>query len=167
MKYIITALIAINVILGYMYISTHNKLIDALSEHSYTIDTIYHNTIIRDTIPTLRYVDVHHYITDTVYTTDSVLVEVEIPINRYIYSDTIYNHSDTVSYNAYVSGYRSSLDSIYFSVKYPSIKETIYIGNKSKWSNRFGVSIGAMAGYSIISNKPDILLGVGFTYKLY
>ena len=85
--------------------------------------------------------------------TDSV--KIEIPITQKVYEDS--------TYKAWVSGYCSSLDSIYV---YPR-KEIITITNKPK-PKRWG--IGVHVGYGVtLENTPQLTpyIGIGISYNLF
>lgn len=85
--------------------------------------------------------------------TDSV--KIEIPITQKVYEDS--------TYKAWVSGYCSSLDSIYV---YPR-KEIITITNKPK-PKRWG--IGIHAGYGVtLEQSPRLTpyIGIGISYNLF
>lgn len=89
-------------------------------------------------------------ITDTVRVADSV--EVVVPITQRVYGDS--------TYRAYVSGYRPSLDSIFF---YTSTKYvTTVVKEKPK---RWG--IGLQAGYGYAPGRgmsPYIGIGVSYNF---
>lgn len=109
----------------------------------------YINTITIDTI------------IDTLYTIDSVLVPVYIPITQKHYSDSIYNKSDTAIIDSYVSGYKVNLDStkVIFKNKI-EIPVSVY-KNTSNWS------IGLSAGYGISKDGFSPIIGISLNYKLF
>ena len=85
---------------------------------------------------------------DTLYTTDSVLVEV--PIEQKVYKDT--------SYTAWVSGFRPALDSI--RITQPTMVINHYVKvEPSKWS--WGVSVGPSMLYN-----GKVHVGMGATVGL-
>lgn len=127
----------------------------------YKTDTIYVEKIVKDTVPKIIYKYLIKYERDTLYTKDSIPVEVQVPIYSTKFSNTLYNKEDTVTYNAYVSGYKSKLDSIDIKVKYPKIinnTTNIYKENK-KFELKHGLQVGA--GYGFINKKPDLFVGYG------
>lgn len=118
-------------------------------------DTI---TIIkRDTItiikpqPVIRYVD--KIVRDTLYSVDSVLIPVNIPIETKVYQDS--------SYRAVVSGYKAELDSIYIFNK-NQIQHINKITYKTKRIN-FSPSIGF--GYGMFNRKFDMYVGFSIGYN--
>lgn len=112
-----------------------------------------------DTITIYKPVTKYQYITqiriDTLYSTDSVQVPVQVPIEKKTYEDS--------TYKAVVSGYMAALDTIQV---YPvhtntTITNTIY---KRK---RFNVGVQAGVGWGLYNKKPDLFIGLGFTYRLF
>ena len=111
----------------------------------------------RDTItiikpqPVIRYVD--RIVRDTLYSVDSVLIPVNIPIETKIYADS--------SYRAVISGYKANLDTI-------SIfnKNQIHIINKITYKTKrinFSPSIGF--GYGMFGKKFDMYVGFSLNYN--
>lgn len=120
-------------------------------------DTI---TIIkRDTItitkPVIKTKYIAKVITDTLYTRDSIKVEVNIPIETKVYKDS--------TYRAVVSGYRVLLDSLEI---YPSHTTTIITNNNLKKS-RWNISIQNGIGYGVFNKKTDLYVGIGISYSLF
>lgn len=119
------------------------------------IDTI---TIIkRDTItiikpqPVIQYID--RIIRDTLYSIDSILVPVNVPIETKVYQDS--------NYRAIISGYRANLDSISIfnknQIQY--INKIIY--KTKKWSINPAVGVG----YGAFSKKIDVYVGFSLNYN--
>lgn len=120
-------------------------------------DTI---TIIkRDTItitkPVIKTKYIAKVITDTLYTRDSIKVEVNIPIETKVYKDS--------TYRAVVSGYCVLLDSLEI---YPSHTTTIITNNNLKKS-RWNISIQNGIGYGVFNKKTDLYVGIGISYSLF
>ena len=118
-------------------------------------DTI---TIIkRDTItiikpqPVIRYVD--RIVRDTLYSVDSVLIPVNIPIETKVYQDS--------SYRAVISGYKAELDSIYIFNKnqIQTINKITY--KTKKWN--ISPSIGV--GYGMFGRRIDLYVGFSINYN--
>lgn len=90
---------------------------------------------------------------DTLYTTDSVLVEV--PIEQKVYKDSLYR--------AVISGYNASLDtiSIYQREKIITIHsmEKKYVDNK--------ISVGLQVGYGVAGKEVVPYVGIGLSYNLF
>jgi len=128
-------------------------------------DTIYVDVVVRDTVSILKYKYVDRYVTDTLMTIDSVYVPVNIPISKYHYTNTLFQGSDTIKYNAFLSGYKTTLDSIDISVRYPQIIENTTIKMSNKGGITYGVGVGF--GYGLFYKKPDVFIGgyVGWKFK--
>lgn len=111
------------------------------------IDTI---TIIKPQ-PVIRYVD--RIVRDTLYSVDSVLIPVNIPIETKIYADS--------SYRAVISGYKANLDtiSIFNKNQIQTINKITY---KTKRIN-FSPSIGF--GYGMFNRKFDMYVGFSIGYN--
>lgn len=114
------------------------------------IDTI-RDTII-DTIPQVKNIVQIKTITDTLKTTDTIDVEVEIPIVQKIYQGT--------NYNAYVSGYKPYLDSI--QIFNTTIEKTITNTKYKRWS----IGPTFTFGYDIYNRNIGLIVGIGITYNL-
>lgn len=119
-------------------------------------DTI---TIIkRDTITIIKSQPIVEYrdriIRDTLYSVDSILVPVDVPIETKVYQDS--------SYRAVISGYRASLDtiSIFNRNQIQHINKTTY--KTRKWN--ITPSIGA--GYGAFNRKFDVYIGFSINYNL-
>lgn len=110
-----------------------------------------------DTITIYKPVPKYQYITqirvDTLYSTDSIQIPVQVPIERKTYEDS--------TYKAVVSGYMAALDTIQVYPVYTSTTITIY---KRK---RFNVGVQAGVGWGLYNKKPDLFIGLGFTYRLF
>lgn len=115
----------------------------------YKIDTI---TIDR---PVPKYKYISKVVTDTLYSVDSIKVQVSVPI-----STTVYNDS---SYRAVISGYRVNLDTIQIYPKHTTTTITNSIFKQKRWY----IGIQAGAGWGIYNKQPDIFLGVGVSYRLF
>ena len=129
-----------------------------------TIDTIYIETIIRDTIPKIKYSYIYKIEKDTIYN-EGVPVVVDIPISKYLYSNKVENDSTTIEYDAYLTGYKATLDSIDFSIKYKQFNTTID-NTITKKENRLSIGVQVGTGYGLFTKKPDVFIGIGISYKL-
>ena len=119
-------------------------------------DTI---TIIRtDTIEIIKPQPVIKYrnkiVRDTLYSIDSVLVPVDIPLETKVYEDT--------TYRAVISGYKTELDSIYIYNKNQihTINKIIY--KTKKWSINPAIGVG----YGAFNKKIDVYVGFSLNYNL-
>lgn len=115
---------------------------------------------VHDTLPIVQHQ--YHHTTDTIY------AEVEVPITSSKFSDTqTLDDSTKVSYNAVVSGYKPSLDSLSFRVKYPertinTATTTVTTSTKRK---RWGAGPSLGFGYGLTSRKVDLYVGLSIFYS--
>ncbi|MBO7054876.1 MAG: hypothetical protein J6W37_05785 [Bacteroidales bacterium] len=134
-----------------------------------TIIEIHHDTLYSEPVEIEKYRYIVRYVTDTVFTSaDSLPVVAEIPISQKMFVDTLRTDSDTLSYTAYVSGYRQSLDSMFVSV---ARRNTTVVQTITKQERRrrfgFGTSCGLYAGYDLSHRQFGTGVGVmiGMNYK--
>lgn len=143
-------------------------------EHEPVDKTIEETTIVsRDTIPVfidtpiprdstvLRYETIKVSVPDTIRTTvaDTLSIDsvtVEIPITQKVYQDSIYQ--------AWVSGYKPSLDSIRIFQPITTITRTITNTEVRYKSKRWGV--GVQAGIGLTPNKVEPYIGIGIHYNI-
>lgn len=131
-------------------------------------------TVSRDTIPVfidtpiprdstvLRYESIKVPVLDTIRITvaDTLLsdsVTVKIPISQKVYQDS--------TYQAWVSGYKPSLDSIRIFQPITTITRTITNTEVKYKSKRWGV--GVQAGLGITPTKVEPYIGIGVTYNIF
>lgn len=124
-------------------------------------DTLY----LRDTVEVDRPVPQPYPVylpSDTVrlVTTQHDTVEVMVPMEQKHYSDSLYD--------AYVSGYKPSLDSlrIYQTTKVVTITEIVKVPEKKRWG--IGVQAGMGVQYGTIHKQMDVgpYIGVGISYNI-
>ena len=96
------------------------------------------------------------YVKDTLYLLDSTKAEVNIPISTTIYKDS--------TYEACISGYRTSLDwiKVYQPTKTITKEKTIYKTNK-----KVNVSLSSGYGYGVIHKQSDLFVGVTVSVPLF
>ena len=104
-------------------------------------------------------------IRDTLHTTDSIPVEVQIPIETASFDTTIINNSDTMRVGGSYEGYRASITSLWATTKVRE-KETIvthYVKQKKPL-----VSYGVIGGFGwgITQKRPDAFIGFGLVLNL-
>lgn len=119
------------------------------------IDTI---TIIkRDTIRIIEPQPVIKYrnkiVRDTLYSIDSILVPVNVPLETKVYQDS--------NYRAVISGYKTELDSIYIFNK-NQIQYINKINNIKKWN----ISPAVGVGYGMFNREVDVYVGFSIIYNL-
>ena len=103
-------------------------------------------------------------IRDTLVTVENDTVVIDVPQEAKIYEgDTLSTDGVKVAWRANISGYRPSLDTLSFNIHRNDttiIKEI----TKMKWKKGFKVVPNVSVGYGIIQRKPDVYVGVGFSY---
>lgn len=115
---------------------------------------------VHDTLPVIK--TIHSHSRDTVY------ASVDVPISTQKYSDEqVLQDSTRVSYNAIVSGYKPSLDSLSFRVTYPertinTATTTVTTSTKKK---HWGIGPAIGVGYGLTSKKFDAYVGLSITYS--
>lgn len=136
------------------------------------VDTVYNeriDTLLKDTTITKTQL-VPKYIyktkTDTFYTKNDSLVEL-ITENK-VYQDTILcGDKDTATYQIFISGIKSNVDSINLKlrksevIKTNTITITKYIEKKKTFWDRIHVQPQLTSGYDIINKKWGVTAGVG------
>lgn len=125
------------------------------------VDTIYRPIRVTDTLPVLKY--------QTRFKTDTIVkngIPIEIPIDSYVYVDTL---KDSVTYEAHISGYKASLDSITINYPQKTIEvlktKTITLQKTKIKQKHWNYGINAGIGYGIINRKPDAFVGFTFGYS--
>ena len=150
---ILSLLLATSILLlcgGYFCTNSSNtslKISDTVT--IYKFDTI----AIDRPVPLYKYIS--KVITDTLYSIDSIQVQVSVPITTTVYADS--------SYRAIVSGYKVNLDTIQVYPKHTTTTITNTIVRRKRWY----IGIQAGAGWGIHCKQPDIFLGVGVSYRLF
>lgn len=105
------------------------------------------------------------FIRDTLHTTDSIPVEVQIPIETASFDTTIINNSDTMRVGGSYEGYRASITSLWATTK---VREKETIVTQSVKQKRPLVSYGVIGGFGwgITQKKPDAFIGFGLVLNL-
>lgn len=107
-------------------------------------------------------------IRDTLRTTDSIPVEVNIPIETAYYDSTLIKGNDTIQFKAHISGYKPRLDSLWISTKVRE-KETItthYVTKNKRFIDRFHLQPQVTSGYDVVNRKWGLMVGVGIGFDL-
>ena len=142
-------------------------LLHKCQSSSSVVETKETTEIIRDTIPVfysspipkdstvIRYETITVPIADTTKAVDKI--QAEIPITQKMYKDS--------TYQAWVSGYNPSLDSIKVFQPVTTINRTITNTEVRYKTKRWGV--GIQAGIGITPTKIEPYLGVGVTYTIF
>lgn len=134
-------------------------------------DTTYVTKTIKDTVPVYKTKTIIK--TDTIHTNDSTYL---LTLQQKEYENTLYEDEDTITYNAFVTGYNinnqpyPTLDSINLSLKRSNVKEIEYVTKyvkvpekRSKWHLSPSVGIG----FGLINKKPDVYLGITLGYDIF
>lgn len=115
-----------------------------------------YRTIVRyDTLKKIEFVNVTDE--ELLKKLDSLNLEIEIPIDQAIYKDSVEN----AKYEAFVSGYKATLDSI--NIECRQI-ETIITKTERIPARRIGFGIQAGVGYT---GKISPYIGIGIQYRLW
>lgn len=132
---------------------------------------IQHDTIIRDSIQIQEKVKWKYrtkYDTTLLVFRDTVhdTVMIEIPIDHYQYRDTGSTDSTKYSLGIDYSGYKASLDSVWFNYSYTP--QTIVKTKRNGWGQYIGVGVQVGVGPSINARDGTFVtgpyVGVGVTY---
>ena len=138
-------------------------------------DTLYFEKTVTDTLPQYRYETIVKR--DTLYKWKAKGDSIEriprvITLKKKDYSKTIPIGSDTLTYDASISGWSvdgddyPKLDSIRFNLKGYNIKDKEII-TKTIIKRQKGLKVAPAVGvgYGVINRKPDIWIGVGISYN--
>lgn len=124
---------------------------ERISERVEIVTEVRIDTVIKErVIP--RNVVVDRVVLDTLYSKDTVVTEVYVPISKYVFEDSLYR--------AEVSGYRVSLDKIELFSR--STTTTVTVAPPK--TKRFG--LGVQAGYGVGKNGLTPYIGVGVSYNI-
>lgn len=151
MKNFLTIFLSISLLASLYFLHTRQPEVEIIR----TTDTLWMDTVIRDSFPVPVYVEKVRYEIDTLHSVDSVLIQVYLPIEQKQY--------ETADYKAVVEGYNPRLVSIDIYQRYPVITntDTKYIKSNQKWG------IGIQAGYGISSDRAGPYIGIGIQYNLF
>ena len=141
---------------------------DTIYEH-YT-DTLWQDREFHDTITNDNIIE--HYITkvDTVYGKDGS--EIALQWAKKTYADTLTSQGDTVSYKAYLSGIKPTLDSIQFKTNHRIVTNTntltvqVEKAKKKRLGDYVYYGFGVSAGYDPFNQRPAIIVGASAGIRL-
>lgn len=108
-----------------------------------------------------KYTTITKLIRDTMRTTDSIPVVVQVPISTSFYDSLLVNNDDSIHFKAQISGYRTSLDSLWLTTR---VKEKETIVKQKRPFVSYGIQAGA--GYGLFNKKPDVYIGFGVSVNL-
>lgn len=112
-----------------------------------------------------KYTTITKLIRDTMRTTDSIPVVVQVPISTSFYDSLLVNNDDSIHFKAQISGYRTSLDSLWLTTRVKEKEVIVERYLKSK-PPIFSYGIQAGAGYGLFNKKPDVYIGFGVSVNL-
>jgi len=113
---------------------------------------------VHDTLPVTKIIRSH--------STDTVYAQVDIPVTTSKYAgEKTLSDSVQVEYQAAVSGYKPSLDSLQFKVTYPERTINTSTATTSVKKNHWGIGPSVGCGYGLTSKKFDAWLGLSVTYS--
>lgn len=153
------------VLSGYMFYKLKERD-GAENSSTVTSDTIYVNhtdTIIKTKlVPKNVYVD--KIITDTLLSIDSIPVEVNIPISKQFYCDTVTVDKDTAIVSSVISGYKQTYDSLSVVIKSSNEVVTNTVTIKSK-KYHFVIGPSCNVGWNGSNIQPSI--GISIVFPLW
>lgn len=172
--FIVTVVLLMLIFIG--IVSLHNNSIkrfnsyleDRISTQKPLIKT---DTIIKERVDTLlvnnpipvkeKYV---YTITDTVYSVDSVKTPIKLDISHKTYEgEQLSTGGNKIRYRAIIGGYKPTLDTLEL---YANRNDTTIVKEIVKYKTKhfhIGPSIGL--GYGMFNKKPDVFVGVTFSYS--
>ena len=169
-----------NIIMGIFFAAVTVWLIGFTAPRLYEIYKDIRNTEIRtDTVVTEKHdtillTDTKPYavikyktVTDTLKTTDSVKVPVEVPLSLQKYEgDTLSTNGTKVHYRANVTGYRASLDSLMIDVMHKDSIITIEKITQQK-TRKWAIGLQVGYGYCFKSKQAEPFIGIGVSYRIF
>lgn len=152
-----SVMLTLGFIAGRHYGPKREPVIDTVTD---TITDWQHDTVFRVDTKIVK-LPVHDTttITDSLWLTDSVLVE--IPVLRYRYDTTLTDTNSTTHLTATLSGYEVKIDTLTVNtiIQPVVIKETI------PWQQRFRPSIGVGIGTNLKGEATTgVYLGIGYLF---
>lgn len=140
--------------------------VDTITKH----DTIFNTFVITDTVPVIKTKKV--FLTDTLWRSNGDTVKLDLKKKEY--TNTLIQGEDTVSYNAYISGYDINdegmpmLDSINIQTNSKIINTTTIIEKPvANKQSRWNVTAGVGTGYGVINKQADVYLGFTIGYRVW
>lgn len=172
--FIVTVVLLMLIFIG--IVSLHNNSIkrfnqyleDRISTRKPLIKT---DTIIKERVDTLlvnnpitvkeKYV---YTITDTVYSVDSVKTPIKLDISHKTYDgEQLSTNGNKIRYRAIIGGYKPTLDTLEL---YANNKDTTIVKEIVKYKTKhFHIGPAVGFGYGMFNKKPDVFVGVTFTYS--
>lgn len=149
-----TALLTISLCFLAFFLGRKTNRVNVISNpRQDTLYVVKIDTVVREKV-IAKNIYKNRIIKDTLFSTDTVRVEVFVPISNYIYEDSLYR--------AEISGYNVSLDRMEIFQK--TTEKTVHIPFPVKNNKRWG--LGISAGYAITPKGFQSYVGVGVQYNI-
>lgn len=152
------------VLSGYMFYKLKERD-GAENSSTVTSDTIYiqkTDTFIKEKLKPYK-VEVLKYVTDT-FLIDSIPIEINIPISKQFYCDTVTVDKDTAIVSSVISGYKQTYDSLSVVIKSSNEVVTNTITIKSK-KYHFVIGPSCNVGWNGSNIQPSI--GISIVFPLW
>lgn len=161
-KTILSILLIVALVLGSMFVGY--KLHNPGTNTVYVNDTTYITKTDSFTLvkPEPYLVIKDTTIIDTLYSIDSVLVPVKIPLSLYHYKDTCVQAPDSIIIEQNILGYHVQVQNLTARLKTVS---TVILPKPLPKDKRF--MLGFQVGYSIDAAKPRPYIGIGLSYRIF
>ena len=168
--FVITIVLLVLIFIG--IVSLHNNSMKRFN--SYMEDrtsNIKTDTIIKEKVDTLlvnnpitvkeKYV---YTVIDTVYSVDSVKTPIKLDISHKTYEgDKLSTNGNKIRYKAIIGGYKPTLDTLEL---YANNKDTTIVKEIVKYKTKhFHIGPAVGFGYGMFNKKPDVFVGVTFSYS--
>lgn len=138
-----------------------------------TVDTLYYEKIVKDSVPYPKYITINKRDTVYVKSGDSIQTKV-LELQAKKYSKTYIEKDDTISYSAEISGYGyegddfPKLDSIEITSKHPYYNTTTIIEKPIVYKQKFiTTSPSITAGYDPINKQWGAMIGVSVNFNIW
>lgn len=138
-----------------------------------TVDTLYYEKIVKDSVPYPKYITINKRDTVYVKSGDSIQTKV-LELQAKKYSKTYIEKDDTISYSAEISGYGyegddfPKLDSIEITSKHPYYNTTTIIEKPIVYKQKLiTTSPSITAGYDPINKQWGAMIGVSVNFNIW
>ena len=164
----IVLLVLIFLGIGWLHYNSMKRFNSYMEDRTSNIKT---DTIIKERVDTFlvnnpikvkeKYV---YTITDTVYSVDSIKTPIKLDISHKTYEgEQLSTGGNKIRYRAIIGGYKPTLDTLEL---YANNKDTTIVKEITKYKTKhfhLGPSLGL--GYGMFNKKPDVFVGVTFSYS--
>lgn len=103
-------------------------------------------------------------ITDTVYSVDSIRTPIKLDISHKTYEgEQLSTGGNKIRYKAIIGGYKPTLDTLEL---YANRNDTTIVKEITKYKTKhFHIGPAVGLGYGMFNKKPDVFVGVTFSYS--